>query len=808
MKKNISINISGIIFHIEEDGYDQLKSYLESINKYFSSYDDSLEIVADIESRIAEIFLAKLKEGQQVITLEDVEALMSTMGSIKDFQAAEEEATIFQEPEQKEPKKKAKPLFSQKLYRDNKRKLIAGVLAGIAYYFSIDPLWIRLIYIALFLGISVLPSWGGFLFIAYIVLWIIVPASDDLPEEKKVKKMFRDPDNKVLGGVASGIAAYFGIDVVIVRLLFFISIFFAGTGVILYLILWIILPEAKTLTDKMEMQGEPVTLSNIEQNIKKSLNMENGEENLFMKVLLFPFRVIAIVFEFLSHALGPFSVFLVEAFRIFGGILLIIIGVSGILVVIVAIGILIGLIAEGDFYMLFNIPFEVIRHDIQILPLIAASLFIIIPMLMVALLGFAAIMQKKVIRASFALPMLVLWIASLITITVASPKYIRAFKREGSFSVTRSYDLKNKTLVLHFHDIGPDRLDAVSLKLEGTDGDKVLIKQNFKALGPDRRKAAENAQQMIYLITAEDSVITFDSKMEFKPDARYRRQELSITVFIPNGEKFVLDPDMKYLLGGYMYRQGFSNRMIGDHVWMFKDFELVCLTCPDTETETGISEDTDDRAALNIKGPNRRIELSGFSEVVSSGPVRLVLNKSDHFEVVLQGDKKEIKKITLDRTDEVLTVKTKQSAVQSNRTREVTVYLRMPELQRMVLGGACRALIDGFDNDQIEVKLSGAASSEMNVNPETLIIDLRGASRLELNGAAENLRGVLSGASYLKSFYFEAGSADLKTMNAASAKIRVNHKLRVRAEGASEVLYRGNPRTEITKSKESTVRKD
>jgi hypothetical protein len=69
MKKNISINISGIIFHIEEDGYDQLKAYLESINRYFSTFDDSLEIIADIETRIAELFLSKLKEGKQVIGL-------------------------------------------------------------------------------------------------------------------------------------------------------------------------------------------------------------------------------------------------------------------------------------------------------------------------------------------------------------------------------------------------------------------------------------------------------------------------------------------------------------------------------------------------------------------------------------------------------------------------------------------------------------------------------------------------------------------------------------------------------------------
>src|SRR6187549_3685737 len=93
MKKNISINISGIIFHIEEDGYDNLRKYLDSITKYFSSFEDSSEIMADIEGRIAEIFLSKLNEGKQVITAEDVTFLMTTMGSVSDFKAAEEQDT-------------------------------------------------------------------------------------------------------------------------------------------------------------------------------------------------------------------------------------------------------------------------------------------------------------------------------------------------------------------------------------------------------------------------------------------------------------------------------------------------------------------------------------------------------------------------------------------------------------------------------------------------------------------------------------------------------------------------------------------
>ena len=108
MKKNISINISGIIFHIEEDGYDKLKKYLDTINSYFSTYEDSEEIIADIEGRIAEIFLGKLTEGKQAVTAKDVAVLIKTMGSVADFEALEEDLD-FEAPKEANETKKAEP---------------------------------------------------------------------------------------------------------------------------------------------------------------------------------------------------------------------------------------------------------------------------------------------------------------------------------------------------------------------------------------------------------------------------------------------------------------------------------------------------------------------------------------------------------------------------------------------------------------------------------------------------------------------------------------------------------------------------
>ena len=289
MKKNISINISGIIFHIEEDGYEKLREYLESINKYFSTFDGSSEIIADIESRIAEIFLSKLNEGKQIITIEDVASLMTTMGGIQDFQAVEEETSVIEVEEEektneKEEQQAQEPTGgSKKLYRDKKRRLIGGVAAGIANYFSIDPLWVRLIFIVLLFDVFITFSVSALVLIAYIILWIVIPETDDLEEDKKLKKMYRNPQGRVIGGVATGVAAYFNIDVTLVRILLVLSALVGGSGLIAYVVLWIILPEAKSITDKVQMKGEAVTLENINQILrvlKKPRNTQKRKARL------------------------------------------------------------------------------------------------------------------------------------------------------------------------------------------------------------------------------------------------------------------------------------------------------------------------------------------------------------------------------------------------------------------------------------------------------------------------------------------------------------------------------------------------
>ncbi len=806
MKKNISINISGIIFHIEEDGYDKLKVYLESINRYFSTFEDSLEIIADIETRIAEIFLSKLKEGNQVISLEDVESLIATMGSIKDFQAAEEDLSFATNQEASEDKVNEEEghMFSKKLYRDNNRKLLAGVLSGVAFYFNTDPLWIRLVYVLLFFGVSILPPIAGFLFIAYIVLWIVIPASDELVEEKKIKKMYRDPDAKVLGGVASGIAAYFGVDVVIIRLLFFATIFIAGTGLILYIILWIILPEAKTLTDKMEMQGQPVTLSNIESNIKKSLNVTAGDENIIVKILLFPFRLIAALFEFLSSALGPFMSFFVEALRVVLGVVLTIMGISGLLSVLIAIGVLIGLFAGGDLNIMYPLPFEIIKNDLALIPGIALAIAVIIPFFYLTILGFMVLMKKQVLHPKAGWSILAVWLVSIIILSITIPPYIRNFQENGRHTTVSRYNLDGKTMVLNFNDIGEDEFNLVSLRIRSHNDTVVKMEQEFSASGSSRKEAVDNAKMIKYGMEVQDSIFTYDSNLEFVENARFRMQHVDMTLYLPIGQKFVIDENMRYLIGNFMYRAGFSNHQMNGNIWQFSEDGLQCISCPEAS-----NNDENENTTWDNSEYQRTYEIDDFSELEINSALQVKVKQGDHYSFQIDGRKNDVNDVIVEKSGEVLSLDFKGDIMRSNRKRkEINVYIVMPNLDAVQFGNASKVYVSGFNEDYMDIKLNGAAFADFDVDVNSISAKVEGASKLQLNGSGSRLKVKVSGASTLNAYEFYADETEVETHNASIAKVYASEHLVVNTFGASNVTYKGNANVEIEKRGSSSVRKD
>lgn len=616
MKKTISINISGILFHIEEDGYATLKKYLEAINRHFSHYKDNQEIISDIENRIAEIFLSNLKNNKQVITAENVANLMEKMGTIADFKAIEEdmpEADLSKGKEENDFYKYITPPNLEgkgykKLTRLENRKILGGVCAGLAHYLAVDPLWTRLVAILLLFsggirfgsfGFNTFPwnfnfSIGGFALIAYIVLWVILPVSYEEPEDKNIKKLYRNPDDRTLGGVASGLAAYFKVEVIWMRLIFIGLIFAGGAGLVIYLILWIITPAAKSITERIQMKGGAITLDNIETTIKENLNpIPQREESQGRKILLAPFRILGKVINALAEALGPLGKFLLSIIRLIFGLIIFLIGTAVTLAPLGWLGVYFEAIPQNYSSTGFGNDFP-LTWITEIMPFwlaIAVAVAILIPGIIILLLGISVLVKKSIIDGRFGLVALGIWLFSLGICAFQVPKVVLQFKTEATKTVENVLDISDKTMILKSVETR-DRagfFEAVSLKLEGTDNEKPILLQKLKSKGKNYQDALKNTENIQYKYTLTDSVLTFEREIDLNQMDKFRGQEVDLILEIPYDKPFVLDKSILSIIKGTIHSNGYKIRDVNSrNHWVFNEMGLLCLTCSNDTKVSGI----------------------------------------------------------------------------------------------------------------------------------------------------------------------------------------------------------------------------
>jgi phage shock protein PspC (stress-responsive transcriptional regulator) len=293
MKKVININFQGRILPIEEMAYENLKQYIESLRTYFEQEEGKDEIINDIECRVAELCEDRLKKGVVCITEQDIDLIITSIGRPADFEAqdgfeANTSANTGANQAQSNTQNAGEPTYQKRLYRDEQNKVLGGVCAGIANYLNLDPIIIRVLWILLF-GIS---------FFAYLLLWIAVPSTSVNEVGGIRKRLFRDLDKKVIGGVCAGMSKYFGVKVGIIRALFllptillilnwnrfhlfqfwefddfnnFFDVTFMPGAIFVYIVLWLVLPEARTSADKLEMMGEKVDINSIKNAIQTDL---------------------------------------------------------------------------------------------------------------------------------------------------------------------------------------------------------------------------------------------------------------------------------------------------------------------------------------------------------------------------------------------------------------------------------------------------------------------------------------------------------------------------------------------------------
>ncbi len=219
MKKTTTINLGQSVFHIDEDAYELLRQYLDSLKCHFEKEDGADEILEDIEIRMSDLFKERIRYGLEVLTIRDTNEVIEIMGHPEDF----EKDGLESEPVEENCEKAEKDATAQ--FSDKSDKSEEEIL--------------------------------------------------NTPYEKGVKRLFRDPDNQVLGGVSSGIGHYLNIDATIVRILFVVFAFLWGASVFLYLLMWIVVPEAKTTAQKLQMNGDAVTIDNIRHSILSEKKKED-----------------------------------------------------------------------------------------------------------------------------------------------------------------------------------------------------------------------------------------------------------------------------------------------------------------------------------------------------------------------------------------------------------------------------------------------------------------------------------------------------------------------------------------------------
>jgi phage shock protein PspC (stress-responsive transcriptional regulator) len=793
MKKNISINISGIIFHIEEDGYDSLKKYLDSINRYFSSFEDSSEILADIESRIAEIFLSKLNEEKQVITAEDVNALVTTMGSVSDFKAVEEEDL----PRQTEPPRTAQPepenggatddnasrntgthtrstyTPPKRLMRDQKRKTLGGVCSGIANYMNVDAVWIRLLF-------ALLAFAYGITIVVYVVMWIAVPGSYDLDEPEVEKKLFRDGNRKVIGGVSGGLSAFLNLDITAVRVLFLVFTFAGGLGIFIYIVMWLILPEARSITDKMQMQGEAVTLSNIESTIKKNQEERAQEESPAAKVLMAPFRLIGTLLQALGKVLVP----LLELVRVAIGVLVVTIGIVFVFSALVTGGVTLGMLSTTTFALPWidhadlNMPVEAFSRAFPGWVAVAAFIAILIPSVYVSLLGVSIIAKRIVFSAAIGWSMFVLFFVSVVLLGVGIPKIAYAFKQSGEYRVEATYNPTGKRAVLRINEIGMDDFDGANLTLKGYKGKDFKLEQNFKAQGATRQKAIENAQMVEYHVTAQDSVLTFDSNITFKPDAIFRGQEIELVLYIPYDYPFTMDRGMSHFITQYV-----DPEYVDDQTWKMTDARgLECISCPKSIDEPA-----------EVEG-----DLTNFSELEVNGKFDVHVYSGSEYSVRLSGTEKEKERYNIYQRDQTLVIeydgnKKKKWDLKDLAMDEVQIEITMPSLERLEASGVGTVRFDDFSVDNLTLDIRGPVKVRGEAHAQKISVNLSGSAEADLSGHTVMLDADVEFASRLKAYDLTAVDAVIDASGASSAKVNVSGTLEMEEGVASDIDYRGNP---------------
>ena len=664
MKKIININLSGRVIPIEDSAYEKLQAYIESLRRYFIHEEGRDEIINDIESRIAELMNEKIRKGASSVTDADVDEIIASMGRPEDFQAAEEAETIAAGSQSYQSRATTEESFTtrrrNRLYRDSSDKILGGVCSGLANYMNVDPAIVRILF--------AIVTFGGFGFgvIAYLLLWIVLPSRD--LEYFGGKRLYRNPGDRIFGGVASGIAAYFKRESWTIRLIFAAPILLSiilslvswpfyhegvfvpnvvfgslsGTFIFAYIILWIVLPEAHSEYQRMEMRGEKVDVHSIRQNVKErakdfSDDVKATAENIGNKAK-----------EFANTRGKEFATEVKEAARRTGSGIGHVIGVlfKAFFLFIagsIAFGLLVGLMAlifgGIGIWPIKNFLLDGFWQN----AFAWGTLFLFLAVPIIALITWLIRRMMRVRSQNSYLGWIFggLWTLGWISASLFAASLVSDFrmnnerKAPADLAITQPVDHKMIVKVsepeieyggsfswMHFDDRGFDitddtvRIANIRIRIEQSQDSNYHVQIKKYSHGRTIAEAEARAQKIGFNASYRDSVLDLGSGIAIDRDSKFRNQRVIVVIEVPTGKKIRFDetidklrdlsirtnrykPWHRYSDFDMNWDEYFDYETDVDYV-MGKDGYLVNPTKP-AKKENGDTENTDSIERKNKK---------------------------------------------------------------------------------------------------------------------------------------------------------------------------------------------------------------
>lgn len=722
MNKTISINISGLVFNIEEQAFDKLKKYLDSIKAYFRNEEGGSDIIADIEARVAELFQEKQNEEKTVVTESDVDTVIANLGQPQEMM---EEEDLENEPKTEQSQQREYRQYEKKIYRDVDEKVIGGVCAGLGHYLGLDALWVRLI---------------------FILVTFLLP----------------------------------------------------GTGIIVYGILWAIVPEALTTTEKLKMKGKPINVSNIEESIKNGFKNIGDDLNDFVNDPENKKRI--------QKGTNKLTEIIQAIVGAIGTILKIAIKIVAISFIVAAVSIIIGLsIAFFSSVSIFGFVFNDLVRVVfpgpwtASLLLITVSLVVAIPLVVSLVRGFQLLLKQGSLPKPVLITAFVVWLVSVIglisqvglfvvdirseatvenEIQLEQPQrnryYIETVKSNNENGPTRHYGYDHWSDDQFYFQDDMFHYKNVNFKVDRSpDGDFHLIKQVF-AKGKNYNEAVQNAQSVEYILSQNDSIIYLNPFVGLR-ETPLRFQEVNLILQVP-AEKEIMFVNYTYGIDNYAY--------------YFHDYpgKVLKMTESGLEYAAGVDRSEVQDGMLNY-------EYSGFDEVIieSEEPIRAQIIEGDNFKVLVSEELANKKKLEFRTHHKEFTIEIDETSEKMNDV-PVHVIIEVPSLRKATCAGIGDYVIETEKSSGIiEVNCIGATKGTFIGHLDILEINVAGVSSMTLKGSVEKLNCDISGSSSLNSLEMVAERADLDLAGVCSSEVYVTDYLDIDAGGSSTVKYKGEP---------------